>query len=131
MARTTVAQHCRAASTGPECAAAAAVATSEVVTNALVHGHGPVGLAVAADPVRLRVEAGDDDRRHPRLPLLNEDDESGRGMRIADAVCSSWGVFARSVGLGAVGRRCPAHCGGVHGHLCLCRLRSSLLHDEQ
>lgn len=42
VARLTVAQHCRNANTGPECADSAVLATSEVVTNTLVHGHGAI-----------------------------------------------------------------------------------------
>lgn len=98
VARATVARYCQAARTGPQCADFAALATSEVVTNAVVHGVGAVGLGVSAGPVQVRVEVGDDSRNHPRLPLLDEDAESGRGMILVDAVSSAWGVFDTPTG---------------------------------
>ena len=98
VARQAVAQRCKEANAGPECAAIAAVATSEVVTNAVIHGAGQVRLGVSADPVRVRVEVGDDNPGRPSIPPASDDAESGRGMRIVDATCSAWGVFDAPVG---------------------------------
>lgn len=93
VARLAVARHCRDARTGPECAQLAVLATSEVVTNALVHGRGAVGLHVSAGPVQVRVEVGDDNPRHPDVRPLDEQAEGGRGMMIVEAVSSAWGVL--------------------------------------
>ena len=98
VARQTVAEHCREAGTGPECVDLAVLATSEVVTNALVHGSGAVGLRVHAGPVQVRIEVGDDNPRHPRLRPLDEQAQGGRGMMILDAVSSAWGVVDMPVG---------------------------------
>lgn len=64
-ARRAVAGACRDAETGPECLDAAVLMTSEVVTNALLHGQGEVRLAVGADQVLVRVEVGDEESNRP------------------------------------------------------------------
>lgn len=96
-ARRAVAGACRDAGTGPECLDSAVLMTSEVVTNALLHGDGEVRLAVGADQVLVRVEVGDDE---PGRPVLRRADgaESGRGMLLVDALASRWGVLDRKPG---------------------------------
>lgn len=91
-ARRAVAGACRDAGTGPECLDAAVLMTSEVVTNALVHGQGEIRLAVGADAVLVRVEVGDDEPDRPSARSAESDAESGRGMLIVDALASDWGV---------------------------------------
>jgi anti-sigma regulatory factor (Ser/Thr protein kinase) len=91
-ARRAVAACCADASTGPECADAAVLMTSELVTNALRHGSGVVRLACTADEVCVRVQVGDDERRRPRIRYVPDDSENGRGMAIVDALASAWGV---------------------------------------
>lgn len=97
-ARGLVAQACADAATGPECAATAALLTSEVVTNALLHGRGRVRLQICADDLRVRVEVGDDDPRHPGAPAQRDGAESGRGMLILDELAAAWGVSERTPG---------------------------------
>ena len=81
------------------------MATSEVVTNALVHGHGRVDVGIEAGLEFVRVEVGDDDPRHPAgagpggtRDAAADTDENGRGLLIVDAVTSSWGVSHRAGG---------------------------------
>ncbi len=66
--------------------------TSELVTNALLHGTGRIRLGVEVSAVTVRVEVGDDDPRHPRLPEQLGGAESGRGILLVDGLASSWGV---------------------------------------
>jgi anti-sigma regulatory factor (Ser/Thr protein kinase) len=72
--------------------------TSEVVTNALVHADTEVDVRLRQYPGHIRVEVRDSE---PRPPVLvaglgpegegNDEAETGRGMRIVDALASSWG----------------------------------------
>ncbi len=91
-ARRAVAGCCANAETGPECADAAVLMASELVSNALRHGSGPVRLGCHAGQVSVRVEVGDDDRQRPRIRYVDEESENGRGMVIVDALASAWGV---------------------------------------
>jgi anti-sigma regulatory factor (Ser/Thr protein kinase) len=70
----------------------------EVVTNAIVHGEGPIDLAVEANEERVKVVVGDRSEVHPlpRLPARYAED--GRGLSIVGAVASRWGVSPTEVG---------------------------------
>ncbi len=72
--------------------AAVELATSEVVTNALLHARSQVGVTVRLDDDIVRVVVADDS---PSLPVVRHslpDMTSGRGMDIVAAVTDSWGV---------------------------------------
>ena len=97
-ARRTVADCCLEADAGPVCTDGAAVMTSELVTNALLHGTGPITLGVDCGPAQVRVEVGDADPRRPALPAADDASESGRGLLIVDALARSWGVDDASPG---------------------------------
>ena len=97
-ARRAVAACCEQAAAGPVCANGAALMTSELVTNALLHGAGPITLGVDCGPVLVRVEVGDDDPRRPVLPASDDAAENGRGLLIVDALASTWGVEAAPSG---------------------------------
>lgn len=92
-ARRLVAAGCASAATGHECADSAAVMTSEVVTNALLHGAGEITFDFLPERLLVRVEVGDDDARRPRARQVDEDAEGGRGMQIVEALSSAWGVL--------------------------------------
>jgi anti-sigma regulatory factor (Ser/Thr protein kinase) len=69
----------------------AAVAASELVTNAVVHGRGPISLRTVLDRELLRVEVQDS---APGLPHRSDADrhrEGGRGLAIVDAFAVEWG----------------------------------------
>jgi PAS domain S-box-containing protein len=79
----------------------ATLLVSELVTNAVRHGHPPCALTVtiAHDHVELAVEDGD-----PTPPVRREPDptsEDGRGYVLVDALASSWGVRRRARGKAA------------------------------
>ncbi|MFJ9712165.1 ATP-binding protein [Streptomyces sp. NPDC101234] len=66
------------------------LAVSELVTNAVVHGEGEVVLriTVAVDVVRISVTD-----HNPAPAVLKEaspDGESGRGIRLVDAISDAW-----------------------------------------
>jgi anti-sigma regulatory factor (Ser/Thr protein kinase) len=69
----------------------AAVAASELVTNAVVHGRGPISVRTVLDPASLRIEVQD---TAPDLPHRVEADQArdgGRGLAIVDAFSREWG----------------------------------------
>jgi anti-sigma regulatory factor (Ser/Thr protein kinase) len=66
--------------------------TSEVVTNAILHGQSGPQLAVTVDECVVRVAVVD---RSPALPVRRVphlDDVSGRGVIIVEEMASAWGV---------------------------------------
>lgn len=64
---------------------------SELVTNVVLHTqHGGRVRAWNADPVRLEVH--DTSSRPPVVVEVADNQPGGRGLRIIDAICSSWGT---------------------------------------
>jgi anti-sigma regulatory factor (Ser/Thr protein kinase) len=70
----------------------AALLTTELVTNAIVHARTDFALRVATDQGRLRVEVSDSSHDPPRLIPIGETEEHGRGLHLVDALSASWGV---------------------------------------
>lgn len=97
-ARRAVAECCATAGAGPVCTDNSALMTSEVVTNAIRHGSGPITFAVDCGGPVVRVEVGDDDEGRPTAGDADADSEGGRGMLIVDALASSWGVIETASG---------------------------------
>jgi anti-sigma regulatory factor (Ser/Thr protein kinase) len=79
---------------------------SELVANAVVHGHAARGSRVSVayhlDAERLRVEVRDWATGMPRTvrrsPAGEAPDESGRGLRVVAALTDRWGVIPRVIG---------------------------------
>jgi anti-sigma regulatory factor (Ser/Thr protein kinase) len=69
----------------------AAVAASELVTNAVVHGRGPISVRTVLDPASLRVEVQDTAAELPHRVDPDQAHEGGRGLTIVDAVSEEWG----------------------------------------
>lgn len=69
---------------------------SELVTNAVTHGSAPgdpLRLIIDADDRCTRIEVHDSIHRHPRIHAATDNDTSGRGLAIVDAVCAGrWGA---------------------------------------
>ena len=66
--------------------------TSEVVTNAVVHGGSAVRVEVETVDGRTRISVCDNDPGQPEVRSPSLDDESGRGMRLVDSLARRWGV---------------------------------------
>lgn len=71
--------------------------TSELVTNAVVHGLGPVQLMLIDDGLRLRVEVSDAETESPQLAPRwpGQMDATGRGLLIVDRLADRWGTRPR------------------------------------
>ncbi|WP_326796632.1 ATP-binding protein [Streptomyces sp. NBC_01808] len=77
---------------------------SELVTNAVCHGRVPPGrrvgtrLTLGGGCLRIEVADANDDLPLPRT--AGEDDESGRGLALVDALADGWGTYRRAGGVG-------------------------------
>jgi anti-sigma regulatory factor (Ser/Thr protein kinase) len=67
--------------------------TTELVTNALVHGAYDPIVSIEADGDRVRVEVYDSDPNVDLTPQWGDPRRtSGRGLAIVEALATSWGV---------------------------------------
>ncbi len=76
----------------------ASLLTSELVTNAVVHGATRVGLLATLTDHRLRVEASD---RSPKAPVARRaaaGDTDGRGLVVVASLATEWGFELRPSG---------------------------------
>lgn len=80
--------------TGPGDLSDTELLTTEVVTNAVVHGRTDLDLAVRYDPTTemITVEVRDHGLEHIHRPEHDQHSTSGRGLSIVDQVADSWGV---------------------------------------
>lgn len=87
-----------------EVADTAVLLVSELVTNAVRHGKVSPGreigtrFALREGALRLEVADANDDWPHPRI--AGDDDESGRGLGLVDALADRWGTYRRAGGVG-------------------------------
>lgn len=67
------------------------LAVSELVTNAMVHGEGEVMLRITVAVSVVRVSVTDCNPAPAVLKKASPDGESGRGIRLVDAISDAWG----------------------------------------
>lgn len=91
-ARRFVADVCRRAGLPEEVQDGAVLLTSELVTNAFMHGRSDARIAVTTDGPTARVEVADDNSRHPLAVAEDVDALDGRGLTIVELVAARWGV---------------------------------------
>ncbi|WP_418275610.1 SpoIIE family protein phosphatase [Isoptericola jiangsuensis] len=77
---------------GSEQRRTAMLLSSEILTNALEHGTGPITVRVEVDDRRLRVGVRDGCTRPPVLQAPQPQDLSGRGVQFLERLASRWGV---------------------------------------
>lgn len=75
-----------------ETADAIRLVASELITNAVVHGEGPVTVVLYHRPGRLVIDVLDGSSSAPQASCAQADDEGGRGLALVDllAVRSAW-----------------------------------------
>ncbi|GAA4048821.1 ATP-binding protein [Streptomyces shaanxiensis] len=62
--------------------------TSELISNAVVHGEGPVTVTLYHQPGRLVIDVFDDNPAAPQTSCAQADDESGRGLALVELLAS-------------------------------------------
>ena len=72
--------------------------TSELVTNAVIHGRSDVSLQVSVDSGLVRVDVADDNSRHPQRQPLDAEALDGRGLQIVQLLAARWGVADEPLG---------------------------------
>ncbi|WP_372728275.1 SpoIIE family protein phosphatase [Nocardioides sp.] len=65
---------------------------SELVSNAVRQGDGPIRIRLELAERSLRVEVFDHGHRMPRLTTPGPDSTGGRGLQLVDALAEQWGV---------------------------------------
>lgn len=68
---------------------------SEIVTNAVCHGSGPVHLTLCAAAGVLHCEVSDQETAGPRPRPAGDSDESGRGIQLLQELSACWGCSPR------------------------------------
>lgn len=74
------------------------VLTSELVTNAVLHGVGPVQLRLTLSADAVRVEVQDESAQHPVRRNPDREAPHGRGLLLVDALSVDWGVEPAGAG---------------------------------
>ncbi|MBM9503388.1 SpoIIE family protein phosphatase [Actinacidiphila acididurans] len=78
---------------------AALLVISELVTNALIHTHGAVGIDLTLAGDRLRIAVSDSSARAPAKPVaVDWESTGGRGILLVEAVSGAWGSVPVSGG---------------------------------
>lgn len=76
----------------------AALLTSEVVTNAILHARTPVELVVRRLGKGVSVEVTDGSRRQPRTRRATPESTNGRGLALVEQLASTWDIIVHRQG---------------------------------
>ncbi len=72
----------------------AALLTSELVTNAVLHAATPMCVTLHVLPDRIRVDVADGNPAFPSIKEYGREAATGRGLTLFDTLASNWGVQA-------------------------------------
>jgi anti-sigma regulatory factor (Ser/Thr protein kinase) len=65
---------------------------SELVSNAIEHGYGRVGLRITETADEVKIEVSDSNPAPARVRCAHEEELRGRGLMIVASLADSWGV---------------------------------------
>ncbi len=74
------------------------ICTDELVSNAIVHVSSDIDVVVRRTDDAIRVEVHDDSPRPPLRKVHAMDADSGRGLRVVEALSWRWGVDSKGAG---------------------------------
>ena len=94
----------RAGGSSAEVADNVALVVSELVTNAVLHTGSSPTLRLRTSTHAVYVEVTDDDSRQPRMRDPEDDEDSGRGLHLIEALSRRWNVRTTSQRQGRLGR---------------------------
>ena len=97
-ARRFVHDQCHAAGVNDDTSDTAVLLTSEIVTNAFLHGRSGARVTLVTTDDRLRVEVVDDNCRLPQRAEPDREALNGRGLAIVDTLAADWGSTKRGEG---------------------------------
>ena len=97
-ARRMLGEACAAGALSSDLTDTAQLLTSELVTNAVIHGRSPVTVTTVLHDGLLRVEVSDDNSRHPEMRLTDDRALDGRGLHIVALLAARWGVTDQPLG---------------------------------
>ena len=97
-ARRFVRQQCLALRLAAQRCDDAVLLTSELVTNAVLHGRSEVCVEVSGSGDGMRVAVLDENSRRPVMVAEDPDALDGRGLALVQAVADRWGVEERPIG---------------------------------
>ncbi len=83
-----------------EIADTAELLASELVTNAVTHGHGKVTMLMESDARGLEVTVCDDNPTRPAMVDGDPFSLGGRGLHLVELLADAWGVTPDSAGPG-------------------------------
>ena len=70
----------------------AQLVVTELVSNGIDHGEGPITLSVSRKPAGMLVEVHDESSKQPLLRPVNPNSARGRGMQLVQALSVRWGT---------------------------------------
>jgi anti-sigma regulatory factor (Ser/Thr protein kinase) len=82
----------------PERVEVAALLTSELVTNAVVHARSPATVVLTRTDEELRVAVSDEGGGVPAVDRSGGTGEGGRGLALVEELSASWGVLPLGTG---------------------------------
>ena len=77
-----------------EVSSCAALLTSELVTNAVLHAATPMSVTLHTLPDRILIDVADGNPAFPSVKEYGKDAATGRGLTLFNALASNWGVQA-------------------------------------
>ena len=77
-----------------EVSGCAALLTSELVTNAVLHAATPMSITLHTLPDRIRIDVADGNPAFPSVKEYGKDAATGRGLTLFNTLASNWGVQA-------------------------------------
>jgi anti-sigma regulatory factor (Ser/Thr protein kinase) len=78
----------------------AALLTTELTTNSVLHARTPIDVEITISPAEVRVEVSDAHPSGPRRIAPEDHSTFGRGLVLVEALSDHWGVAHRATGKG-------------------------------